>query len=384
MQDSVRLPRNLAAQLGFSSEGNATLFGCSIKRTTLFPLHDLILSAQDGVSYAFAQSSPGQLGELLAKDRRILRQNEVLELKIEDGSKVSFQIIMTEPILQGYFDLQRTSFTVLAPQTSTKELQNGHADYGNEDLFQELSVDESFLGQDLFDLGEPLPSFKQMNGEAPESSNVSHISADKELDNSWHTCTCSALSVPLDQLQYLSQSNQIGTWDHSADLLVRTRDLLRFGLFAGDYALVSSAQLSQPRIVRVWSADAFFSVQNIQAQMLLPPLLLQNISPSSQTTLNKLKLKPARKINPLRIPTVKSLTIARIASPLSTHKAFQPLFLRGLKEFFRQQGVRRLVKEGDLIVVPIDENEARWASEEDQSSLVLFFLITSKLTRVGP
>jgi peroxin-6 len=37
------------------------------------------------------------------------------------------------------------------------------------------------------------------------------------------------------------------------------------------------------------------------------------------------------------IPTARSVTVARVASPISTDRTYQPLFLRSLKNYF---GVR--------------------------------------------
>jgi peroxin-6 len=52
------------------------------------------------------------------------------------------------------------------------------------------------------------------------------------------------------------------------------------------------------------------------------------------------------------IPTARTVTLARVASPLSTDRTYQPLFLRSLKVYF--DGMKRLVKQGDVIAVGID------------------------------
>jgi peroxin-6 len=52
------------------------------------------------------------------------------------------------------------------------------------------------------------------------------------------------------------------------------------------------------------------------------------------------------------IPTAKSVTLARIASPFSTHSAYEDIFLQGLKNHFQSQ--RRLMKEGDIIPIVIN------------------------------
>jgi hypothetical protein len=50
----------------------------------------------------------------------------------------------------------------------------------------------------------------------------------------------------------------------------------------------------------------------------------------------------------------KAVTIARVASRLSTIRRYQPLVLQGLKSFF--DGNKRLIKQGDLLAVKVDLN----------------------------
>ncbi|THG96832.1 hypothetical protein EW026_g5078 [Hermanssonia centrifuga] len=65
------------------------------------------------------------------------------------------------------------------------------------------------------------------------------------------------------------------------------------------------------------------------------------------------------------IPTARTVTIARIASPLSVDRAYQPLFLRKLHDYFNHH--KRLVKQGDLIAVSLDTDVIGYSchSEED-------------------
>lgn len=86
----------------------------------------------------------------------------------------------------------------------------------------------------------------------------------------------------------------------------------------------------------------------------LPPTLLHNLhlEPSAS-----LKVSPARLSSP-SFPTAYSVTVARIASPHSVNRAYQSLFLEGLKEYF--QSHRRVLKKGDIIAVGICEDTARF------------------------
>jgi hypothetical protein len=58
------------------------------------------------------------------------------------------------------------------------------------------------------------------------------------------------------------------------------------------------------------------------------------------------------------LPTAKAVTIARVASRLSTNRSYQPLVLQGLKNFF--DGKRRLIKQGDLFAVKVDLNHPQY------------------------
>jgi hypothetical protein len=56
------------------------------------------------------------------------------------------------------------------------------------------------------------------------------------------------------------------------------------------------------------------------------------------------------------IPTAQSITIVRVASPVSTQRKYQPIILRALRKYF--EGKRRLLVKGDLIAVAVDTSNA--------------------------
>ena len=58
------------------------------------------------------------------------------------------------------------------------------------------------------------------------------------------------------------------------------------------------------------------------------------------------------------LPMAKAVTIARVASRLSTNRNYQPLVLQGLKSFF--DGNKRLIKQGDLLAVKVDLNRLQY------------------------
>ena len=69
---------------------------------------------------------------------------------------------------------------------------------------------------------------------------------------------------------------------------------------------------------------------------------------------------------PLDIPVVRTLSVARVASPFSTDRTYQALFLLALKQHF--QGAKRLVKQGDIIAVGIDTDALRRLRSNEATS----------------
>ena len=57
------------------------------------------------------------------------------------------------------------------------------------------------------------------------------------------------------------------------------------------------------------------------------------------------------------LPTARSITVARVSSPYANNRAYQLLFLRALKDYFKMK--IRLLKMGDLIAVSIRAEDAR-------------------------
>lgn len=101
------------------------------------------------------------------------------------------------------------------------------------------------------------------------------------------------------------------------------------------------------------------------------PLLLHNAfadqSETSSLTLPALHVRPSTfgSLDPA-IPTARTVTVARIASPLSINRQYQSLFINSLKGYF--DSGKRLVKQGDLLAVAIDTNFSRSSPEKDGGS----------------
>lgn len=55
---------------------------------------------------------------------------------------------------------------------------------------------------------------------------------------------------------------------------------------------------------------------------------------------------------PPSIPTAKTVTVARVASRISTNRIYQQALLQSLKDYFDRS--KRLISQGDLLAVPVD------------------------------
>ena len=63
------------------------------------------------------------------------------------------------------------------------------------------------------------------------------------------------------------------------------------------------------------------------------------------------------------VPVAQTVTIARLTSPISVDRAYQPLFLHKLHEYFRS--IPRLTKQGDLIALALDTDDTQWNANVD-------------------
>lgn len=86
------------------------------------------------------------------------------------------------------------------------------------------------------------------------------------------------------------------------------------------------------------------------------PVLLHNISQSYTSTYTRISIHTSAFGSRMpAIPIARSVTVARVASPISMDRTYQPLFLRSLKTYFK---TKRLAKQGDLIALSIDTDDA--------------------------
>lgn len=149
---------------------------CALSITPARPiqLSTIFLLASNKASYRFAQENEVHLENYLAKDGRILRQNEVLDLSADsfssdvkntehesinddaklNNNKLAFQVTMTEPVLQGYISESTTEIIVLPPLQNSIRNPPSAAPVTTQRLPKSEQaatwhVDENFLSGDL-------------------------------------------------------------------------------------------------------------------------------------------------------------------------------------------------------------------------------------------
>jgi peroxin-6 len=289
---------------------------------------------------------------------------------------------MTEPVLQGLVAPRRTKFVVLPPAPAKKS-----ASFRSND--DALVIDESFLAlflMDDFQGGVPVIDDRPLpNGVSSSASSSSHPVG-------WSAVfRAAALPSIIDDEQVVPRPSQ--GEDDEARVFLDASELARRGVRSGDWAVLRPPEGAGDRgtmekIVRVFalppdqSPYAFFrrsrssltmlpretdSCRNRQPETIyVSPTTLANIA-SPTLTLQLLASPPA-------IPTATSVSLARIASPHSLQKKFQPLFLSSLKSYFHDR--RRCVQRGDILCVGIAEEKGRWIIPEDEAfEYVRLFLV---------
>ncbi|KAJ6500326.1 AAA-domain-containing protein [Mycena sanguinolenta] len=315
---------------------------------------ELVVTALSLEAY---EAAPNALDSWLC-DGRILRQGDVCTFALGSlvngtglhTSSIPFQyrLDMLEPVIQGFARKGETKFILTLDTSFQSDEMDGESDV------EGFEIDQDFL--------------------APAVLGLSQAMMNSTSDNKPVVFECQSLAEP-----------KPSPYD-DCTLYLRTVDLGRVGGLNGDWLVVQSDGSSNRRLVRVIADDSLVTYNGIvQAS----PMLLHNIcsvsAPPPARTLS-LHSSPFGSGQPA-IPTARAVTIARVASPISVDRAYQPAFLGSLKAYFNDS--KRLVKQGDLIAVGVDTdtNFADGTETEVQdmeqymtpqrTDEVVFFLVTN-------
>ncbi len=176
------------------------------------------MQALSTYAYSRAKSDVSAFEDWLCHGQRILRQGSMLSMDSRDGPDgrpLTYKLIMTEPVLQGYAQKSQTLFTLLPPMEDPPSVNghqsqpssipdHAHVEFDDEDL----EIGESFLAGSLV----PQLTLCPQRSGSPTMS-VPLFS---------HELTAKALSTPY-----------LGSDDHT--MYVRTVDLPKIGVLDGDW-----------------------------------------------------------------------------------------------------------------------------------------------------
>ena len=182
----------------------------------LVPLQEVFVQALSSTAYSAAKADVSSFENWLCRGQRILRQDSVYVWDTPDGldtGALTYELIMTEPVLQGYAQKSQTLFTLLPPSeglqavNANQLLSSSVPDDVQTDDEEGLEIDENFLASSLI----PQPS------SYPQHSppiRISHLA---------HEFTASPLPKP----------TSLGADEHT--MYVRTVDLPKVGMLDGDW-----------------------------------------------------------------------------------------------------------------------------------------------------
>ncbi|KAI0792948.1 P-loop containing nucleoside triphosphate hydrolase protein [Abortiporus biennis] len=266
-------------------------------------------------------------------------------------SMIQFRVVETEPTTQGYVSSQQTCVYVIPlSEQSAVGLISSEDDTIPTSIEDTIEINEDFLGNSIL-LSIPAPPSL---GLLPADGNLTSTSRDSQrnaLNSDWR---CS--SLPLEHV--------ISSLDDHA-IYISTRDLNNVGVLNGEWAVVRSEYSSASRIVRVVANDSIISDSGA---IFASPSLLFNIvkqaSQSIQSRHDRIAIRPTpfgSRRPPA--PIARSITVARVASPITTDRSFEDLFVRALTRHF--QVSPRLLKRGDIVSLPLNTDELR--SDDRQS-----------------
>ena len=209
--------------------------------------------------------------------------------------------------------------------------------------------------------------------------------------------------------------------DDEARIFVDIKTLLKLGCFSGDWVKLEAASAPDDSRSRFWGVGAFDrdesasdfrpakiygladlspnstaryvkgvaydrrssivttpGPENLGLVAWLSPILLSNLGQSGFVKLSPLLINP-QEANPSRImtkkekmdsssspPVAKELTILRVYTPLSTERALQTGIFTALKQYFETK--RRVLRQGDMIALPIDISVSRLLAKPANAS----------------
>jgi peroxin-6 len=344
----------------------------------------IIVTALSREAYVAASSHNSPIETWLSDESLILRQGAVHTFGSDllptnwhgaSGSRRFYQyrLDMLEPVLQGYARKGSTRFYVTFADSSSEHLSPEDIEAGDESESDPdgIEIDECFLASSILHSGQNMTPLSPRETVTDRLRNTNVEPGEPTTSHLEFRFRTEPLPVPMSEFQ------------DDCSLYLRTSDLGRIGILNGDWVrfllclslsriFIMARRLLSIRVghqvivlfkymhATIWCTlrEIYnFELVGLHADLVPTrgtamgsPLLLHNIHPMPRSQIS-VQASPFGSNQPV-IPIARNVTIARVASPISVDRTYQPMFLRFLKAHVAS--MRRLVKQGDLIAISLD------------------------------
>ncbi|RHZ72519.1 hypothetical protein Glove_242g90 [Diversispora epigaea] len=180
--------------------------------------------------------------------------------------------------------------------------------------------------------------------------------------------------------------------DSESRVLVSLKELAKLGLQSGSWVLVSGSKIEKTRMCRIYAVDVPSLIDLPLPPVYISPVLYFNLglgnscfnnninnnnngndnnndnsgSNNNNNNNEELYIQPIMRAQ-FPPPIAKSISVSRIASPHSTDRNIYNASINGLKKWF--EDAKRIVCEGDIIPIPIDEEAARLKPQRSEGDI---------------
>ena len=194
----------------------------------LVSLQEVFVQALSSSAYSRAKADVSSFEDWLCRGQRILRQDSVYVWESPDDLdpvSLTYKLIMTEPVLQGYAQKSQTLFTLLPPSEGSQAVNGNQA--LSSSVLDDVQIDED---EDGLEIGE---NFLASSLISQPSSYPQH-SLPIRMSHLAYEFTASPLPKP----------TSLGVDEYT--LYVRTVDLPKVGVLDGDWVSIN---------LKVWKGD---------------------------------------------------------------------------------------------------------------------------------
>ncbi|CAB4479197.1 unnamed protein product [Rhizophagus irregularis] len=348
-----------------------------IKIADPIELEEVIVGALNNESYESLIKDPSAVSAYFySSPPVVVRQSQIYsfqQVSIPVSSN-KFKVLMCNPVLQGIISTN-TNFIItnLSQETLIYDNEEGEKNINNHDIadfyFEDYLDEPNILNSKDYYMETQL-ALLEVNGqdtgngsESDWTTSASSISSDEDCLNNVasisrkSTFTPQILSspFPVTLIQPIPKERE----DPESRVLISLKDLAKLGIQSGSWALVSGPINEKTRLCKVYAIDISLSTIEVPyPPAYISPLLYFNLgfSDTNKLSSEQLFVQPAIRMQSLP-PVAKYLVVARIAFPNCTDRFIYNASMDGLESWFEEAD--RIVCEGDIFSIPIDEEAAR-------------------------